>query len=171
MKLKLLRLKNFRCFPGELIELNNYTSLLGPNNVGKSAILRAIDIFFRSSPKNIPVTTDDFYLKKGDDSLEIALTFDDLTAAETEEFSHYARGGKLQFMIRSQLTEGGVQSQIHGIRIGRAELKPYFESKNATEKKAFYNMLIGQGLELAKWTKEEDGDANIAALDASVTCH
>jgi len=61
MRLKSLSLKNFRCFTDEAIEFDAYTALVGANNAGKSAVVAALDIFFRSNPRNIPLTIDDFF--------------------------------------------------------------------------------------------------------------
>lgn len=45
MKLTSIRIQNFRCIGDLTFDLRDYTSLIGPNNCGKSAVLRAIDIF------------------------------------------------------------------------------------------------------------------------------
>src|SRR5688572_21664982 len=46
MKLRTLRLRNFRCFQKEiLIEFDDLTAFIGKNDVGKSSIMDALDIF------------------------------------------------------------------------------------------------------------------------------
>jgi putative ATP-dependent endonuclease of OLD family len=64
MRLKCLVLKNFRCFTDDAIEFDDYTALVGANNAGKSAIIVALDIFYRSNPKHIPLVVDDFYKRE-----------------------------------------------------------------------------------------------------------
>jgi energy-coupling factor transporter ATP-binding protein EcfA2 len=45
MRLKSIRVQNFRCFENQEFNLRDFTSLIGPNNAGKSTLLRAIAIF------------------------------------------------------------------------------------------------------------------------------
>lgn len=117
MRLKTLRLKNFRCFPDEVIEFDAYTAFVGANNAGKSALISAIDIFFRSNPKSIPLSVDDFFKRDEKRELEIALTFADLSDAAQEEFDHYLRSGELTFLIRANVESGAVRASLHGIRL------------------------------------------------------
>ncbi len=50
MKLIKLKLKNFRCYqPETVFELDDLTAIIGKNDIGKSAILEAIDAFFNDS--------------------------------------------------------------------------------------------------------------------------
>ena len=45
MRLCRIKVQNFRCIDHLEIRPRNYTSLIGPNNAGKSSLLRAIEIF------------------------------------------------------------------------------------------------------------------------------
>jgi putative ATP-dependent endonuclease of the OLD family len=50
MKLKRLRLRNFRCYREEIsIDFNDITALVGKNDSGKSTIMDALDIFLNDS--------------------------------------------------------------------------------------------------------------------------
>ncbi len=47
MKLAKFKIKNFRCFKDEIvIDFNDLTAFIGKNDVGKSTISEALDIFF-----------------------------------------------------------------------------------------------------------------------------
>ena len=49
MKLKAVVLKNFRCYHKEThIPIGDFTALIGKNDIGKSTILEALEIFFMS---------------------------------------------------------------------------------------------------------------------------
>lgn len=49
MKLKQLKLKNFRVYKEEnYVEFENLTAFVGKNDVGKSTILEALEIFFNN---------------------------------------------------------------------------------------------------------------------------
>src|SRR5690348_12336509 len=106
MRLSSLALKNFRCFTDERIYFDTYTALVGANNAGKSALIGALDIFFRSNPKNIPVTIDDFFKRDVERELEITLTFADLTEDAVREFEHYVSSDELTFLIKARIENG-----------------------------------------------------------------
>ena len=47
MKIHSIKIKNFRSYKDEVkIELNDLIALVGKNDIGKSTILEALDIFF-----------------------------------------------------------------------------------------------------------------------------
>lgn len=50
MKLKKLRLKNFRSYRDEEFDFNDLNVIIGKNDAGKSTILDALNIFFNGSP-------------------------------------------------------------------------------------------------------------------------
>ncbi len=57
MKLKSVRIRNFRSFKDETIELGDYNCLIGPNGSGKSSVLVALNVFFREPANPTSVTT------------------------------------------------------------------------------------------------------------------
>ena len=73
MQLERVELTNFRCFKNESIELATYTACVGPNNSGKSTLLKAIDVFFRFTQKSNPLVVSDFNDPKAE--LRVILTF------------------------------------------------------------------------------------------------
>ncbi|HWK97143.1 MAG TPA: AAA family ATPase [Pseudolabrys sp.] len=153
MRLKSLALKNFRCFPDEIIEFDSYTALVGANNAGKSAIVAALDIFFRSSAKSAPITVDDFYRGEINREIRIELKFDGLGEAESDEFSHYISSGELTFFIKAYVESGSVRTSIHGIRRANPKFSAFFEKTTAAEKKEFYEKLPKEYL-LPKWQSQ-----------------
>lgn len=50
MKLRKLKLRNFRGYQSLVADLNDLTVIIGKNDVGKSTILEALDIFFNGKP-------------------------------------------------------------------------------------------------------------------------
>ena len=47
MKIVTLRIKNFRGYRGEtIVNFENLTAFVGKNDMGKSSILEALDVFF-----------------------------------------------------------------------------------------------------------------------------
>jgi predicted ATP-dependent endonuclease of OLD family len=65
MKIKSVHLTNFRSFHECIVELEEYTALVGANGSGKSTVLCALNIFFReqesSSTNIIDLDEEDFH--------------------------------------------------------------------------------------------------------------
>lgn len=79
MKIKKLVLKNFRIFKETTtIDFDNLTVFIGKNDIGKSTILEAVEIFFNDKDARIKIDKDD--PSKGADSSEILIgvVFEDL---------------------------------------------------------------------------------------------
>lgn len=95
MKLKSARIRNFRCIREAEISFNDMTSFIGGNGAGKSTVLRAIDAFYAGAPK---ITVHDYFNRKTDNSIEIDLTFHQLTEAEVGMFGSRVDGGELSVM-------------------------------------------------------------------------
>lgn len=74
MKLTELRVKNFRCIDLMTIKVTNFLSVIGPNNTGKSSILRAAEILLNQDKPEISEW------RKGNESepIEIEGTFGDI---------------------------------------------------------------------------------------------
>ena len=54
MRLKWVSIQNFRCIHERTVNLRDYTSLIGPNNAGKSSLLRAIQLLLDPEEKPEP---------------------------------------------------------------------------------------------------------------------
>ena len=76
MKLKAIRLKNFRCYKEEIcIEFGNLTTFIGKNDIGKSTILEALEIFFNNDVVKIEQSDANIH---GDQNVTIECDFYDL---------------------------------------------------------------------------------------------
>lgn len=59
MKIETLRIKNFRGYCGETtISFEDLTAFVGKNDMGKSSILEALDVFFNDSKGVIKLDKD-----------------------------------------------------------------------------------------------------------------
>jgi predicted ATP-dependent endonuclease of OLD family len=92
MKLKSLRIRNFRSYNSEItIDIDNLTVFVGKNDIGKSTILEALDIFFNDKNAVIKLDENDFNksnFKSGDDEIIIAATFTDLPDVSTPSIAY-----------------------------------------------------------------------------------
>ena len=80
MRLLSIKIKNFRSY-GEQVEISagNLTTFVGKNDIGKSSILEALDIFFNKSKGTIKLDKDDVNkscLRNKNRTTEFTLTFD-----------------------------------------------------------------------------------------------
>ena len=66
MKLKSVTIQNFRCFKeSKTVEFENLTTLIGKNDIGKSTILEALEIFFNNDIVKIGTVFENAYLLEG----------------------------------------------------------------------------------------------------------
>lgn len=74
MKLKKLKLKNFRCYSTEVeTDISDLNVIIGKNDVGKSSILEALNIFFNGKPDK-----DDLSIANDNSQIEMTCVFNDL---------------------------------------------------------------------------------------------
>ena len=82
MKLKTLKIRNFRCYRNEtVIAVNDLTAFIGKNDAGKSSILEALEIFFNNTI--IKIEKEDLNVlanAAGENRIEITCVFGDLPA-------------------------------------------------------------------------------------------
>ena len=82
MKLKMMRIRNFRGYHEAVdIPLDSFTAFVGKNDVGKSTILEALDIFFHDGKGVIGIDKDDLNItakETGEAEFFITCCFSDL---------------------------------------------------------------------------------------------
>ena len=87
MKIKKIRLKNFRCYKEEItVDLNDLNVFVGKNDIGKSTILEVLDIFFNENKGVIKIDTDDINKKaknEGNTEIKITIVFEDVPESLT----------------------------------------------------------------------------------------
>lgn len=80
MKIKKVKIENFRSIKSVEFDFLNLTILIGENNTGKTNILRALDLFFSSTVRGIDEEC--FCNKDMRCDISITVTFGDLTSEE-----------------------------------------------------------------------------------------
>lgn len=82
MRIKKLKLENFRTYKEETIfDFGNLTTFVGKNDIGKSSILEALDVFFNEGKGPIKIDSNDvnkFAKNEGNEEIKISVIFDDL---------------------------------------------------------------------------------------------
>jgi len=170
MKLKEIKVQNFRSFKDETIPLDDYTCLVGPNGSGKSGVLMALNVFFRNNDSTVTnvldLTKQDFHHENVQEPMRITLTFEDLPSKDDPLVSKeakelimlYARQETLVLFAQAEwnpTTESALVKQ-YGSRLVMKELKPYFRAKETgakvTELREIYNKLRTKFPELPRAT-------------------
>jgi predicted ATP-dependent endonuclease of OLD family len=104
MKMRRIRIRNFRSFGDTPVEfpVNDITAFVGPNNSGKSNVLRALEMFFDYSKPRI--STDCFLNGELNRTIEITVTFGDLSEGEKRTFlRHLSPDGTLTITQRIRI--------------------------------------------------------------------
>ena len=77
MKLTALTIKNFRCYKDETtLKIDDLTTLIGRNDIGKSSLLEALEIFFNN--QTVKISKEDANIYSGSYDVEITCEFKDL---------------------------------------------------------------------------------------------
>jgi len=128
MRIRTLHVSNFRALREVALDFSPATILIGENNCGKSAFLKALDLFFSGSPR---VKLKDFSDDNINEPINISVHFGDLTPHERDEFSANLLDGEL-VVTRQLLASGGKE---HGQYFVSARVNPAFtECRNEENK-------------------------------------
>lgn len=118
MKIKTIKIKNFRSYKDEVeIEFGDLTAFVGKNDIGKSTVLEALDIFFNDSKGVIKLDKDDVNkqaLADGDTETVISVCFEELPSSividstnQTTLQDEYLLNSNNQLEIIKKYSNGG----------------------------------------------------------------
>lgn len=150
MRLTSLKLSNFRSYRGTTeIRFDDLTAFIGKNDIGKSTILEALDIFFNDGSGAVKMDSRDvntLAARDGDDDIVIAVCFSDLPESitidatyETSFADEYMLNENGEFEIEKHYKAGGkAKVYIRAIHPTRTECSDLLTKKNA-ELKAIVN--------------------------------
>jgi predicted ATP-dependent endonuclease of OLD family len=138
VKIKSVRIRNFRSFQDETIEFDAYTCLVGPNGAGKSNVLCALNVFFReesgSSTDLTELQREDFHKGNIDEPVVITVTFDDLSVEAQKDFENYFR--QKQLVISAIATFNASTEKAPVVQRGQRKVirdfLPFFAEKKDT---------------------------------------
>jgi len=139
VKIKTIRIENFRSFEGETIVLNRYSCFAGPNGAGKSTVLAALNVFFqeRTAATDISKLIDEDYFRKNTaSSARITLTFDDLSQRAREELAAYVRQDDLVVTAEAAFDQAAGTGAVRhfGQRLGMEPFRRFFDADKAGAK-------------------------------------
>lgn len=166
MKIKTIRLENFRSFEDDTIILNRYSCFVGPNGAGKSNVLAALNVFFQervASATDISNLTDEDYFGKNTNSpIRITVTFDELRPEAQTALAAYVRQNELVVTAEAVFDQAAGIGQVRhfGHRLGMEAFRPFFDADKAGAKAGalatIYDALRGQFGELPNPRSKDD---------------
>jgi putative ATP-dependent endonuclease of OLD family len=180
MRIKSIRIKNFRSFKDSTIMFDDYTSLVGPNGAGKSTVLCALNVFFReveaSATDLSDLDVEDFHERDTTDPIEITVTFKDLNEDAQSDFADYFRQDELTVTAKAVFDQAsGIASvKQFGQRLAIEQFKAFFQlyndGKPVADLRAEYGKLRAENSDLpAINTKDGMRDALRAHEEANPT--
>ena len=154
MKLKTIRILNFRCFEAVEIEIGSMHAFVGTNNAGKSTILKALDFMFNPSSKKI--NEESFCGGQTNLNIEIEAIFDQLTPDETTQLEPYLRSdGTFHFKRTASLIEDGEEGGADTTE-GEDKIKIVPHYCKPQPKLAWLNTSNVNSKSIEAWWKEKD---------------
>lgn len=173
MKLKSVVLRNFRCYRDETrIRIASLTALIGKNDVGKSTILEALEIFFNNTV--VKVDAQDACIHSGSKEIVIGCEFEELpealvldeTAATTLKDEYLLNElGCLEIRKVFDCATSKVKESVFAlahhpkdelILLKNAELKKRFEALKLDKTEAGVNLSSNPTLRRAIWSHTAD---------------
>jgi putative ATP-dependent endonuclease of OLD family len=150
MKIKKIRIENFRSFVDQEIPLSRYTCLVGPNGAGKSTVLCALNVFFREQDNSATNTNklcdEDFFARDTSKPIRVTVTFDNLSDLAKQELADYVRQDELVVTAEAQYdgATGVAEVRHFGQRPGMEEFRPFFDAQKANAKADELNTIYGE---------------------------
>lgn len=147
MKIKTIRIENFRGFLDQTIAFNRYSCFVGPNGAGKSTILCALNVFFKeqgsSATDTAKLCDEDYFARQTDKPVRITVTFDELSEQAKTELADYVRQDELVVTAEAVFDAGSGIGQVRhfGQRLGMTEFRPFFDAVKANAKAEALNTI------------------------------
>lgn len=168
MKIAQVKIKNFRSYKEEvIIDFDDLTAFVGKNDIGKSTILEALDIFFETGVIKLDKNDINKECESNDKEIQIAVVFDDYPQElildstnpttlkeeyllnqdnKLEIVKKYSNAAKLKIFIRAYHPTNTKCSDLHSKKITELrkivkdeEIKCDNQAKSAELRKAIWN--------------------------------
>ena len=152
MKIRSIKIRNFRSILEQEIDCAAFNTFVGPNGSGKSTLLNALNVFFGEIAS---FTQEDFHKRNTRNPIQIGVTFTDLSPEAQNDFEHYVRGGELVVQVEiKQKDENSYSRVVRGERLIFPPFKNFFEVKTATERGKIFKALREKYTELEPATND-----------------
>lgn len=187
MRVSQIEISNFRSIKHIAIDVEPYTALIGTNGAGKSAVLYALDWFFRGGAleasdvhRSVDAKSRETIEPTPETVVEVAVTFTDLSGRDRERLERYGRGDRATFKrswsveaakdkIVGNALQGPGFADVRGMtKVG--EFRPAYKRLRATmrelpdlgaspSKEQVVDTLVG-------WENDASNSAKLISVDA-----
>jgi predicted ATP-dependent endonuclease of OLD family len=127
------------------IRFDGITTFIGPNGVGKSSVLRALDWFFNGDRQH-SLSDEDVSAGSGTRRISVEVEFGDLNHLDRLALGRYAAGGKDTVLMRRRWEDGEDKLSGHALTYPPFDVLRRIEG--ARERRARYNELRAERPEL-----------------------
>ena len=141
MIIQSVKVQNFRSLKDVELTCEPLTVLVGSNGAGKSAFLKALELFYDHAAK---YEEGDFYGGDIGKPIVVQVTFGDLTDQEGDLFAPYVDHGTLSVEKEMSWPRSKTSQKYYGSRRRNPDFVGIRESSGATEKRQLYNQIRGQ---------------------------
>lgn len=138
MIIKSMGVKNFRSILDETLNFEELTALVGANGSGKSTFLRALELFYSTSPR---FDIEDFYNSETNRDASIAVTYKELSETAKDKFRSYMQGDNLTIERVFSWDGSKAGTKLHGSRLQNPDFQAVRVTGSATDKKNAYESL------------------------------
>ncbi|MCQ3809626.1 MAG: ATP-dependent endonuclease [Acidimicrobiia bacterium] len=141
MRIRHLRVKNFRSILDAELSVRDLTALVGRNGTGKSAFLGALELFYERSA---PLTEADFHGEDASQDIEIEISYGGLNSVERDKFAPYLEGETLTVVGVFCLISGKKSASFHGTSLQNAAFASIRRIDGKRDRVAEYDRLRQQ---------------------------
>lgn len=159
MRIKTVSIHNFRTIYEATIDFYDVTTFVGPNGVGKSTVLYALDWFFNGE-RDYELTSQDATYGHEQEDIRVAVTFSELTEHDKEVLGKYSTPEATEFIAWKTKNHLTGHEELSANSRGYALFSPLKEDGlKAAEVKSLYSKIREEHPELE--LKESNTKANI----------
>lgn len=162
MQIKSLKIKNFRGYKDETaVDFDDLTAFVGKNDVGKSTILEALDIFFNEGKGCVKLDKDDICKMSDSQEIEIAVVFNHLPDELILDDSHRTTLKDEYLLKQKPSADGSYEDLLEVVKRYPNAGKPkvFVRAYHPTGKNV-KDLLLAKNSQLKKIADDNDIQAN-----------
>jgi len=165
VRIKSIRVQNFRCIKNETLDCEELTALLGPNGSGKSSFLRALDIFY---DPNARYTEEDFYNKDISQNIIITIKYIELSDEEKTLFKKYIEGEELTVEKELRWPPSRGNQKYYGTSLQNPEFHDFRSAKGPDLRRQYEKLrAMEKYSSFSRYTNKIDAESTLSNWEQS----